>query len=99
LNAAATARASSEIQYESEQRRLQAGISTVFLVLERQTELIAARGRELQAQTDLNRAIANFRRATGETLQMHNISVNQGAHGREHRQSSASRNAGVSLFK
>jgi len=47
-------------------------------VLERQTELITARGRELQAQTDLNRAIANYRRATGETLQVYNISVNGG---------------------
>jgi outer membrane protein TolC len=78
LNAAAAARSSTEQQYESEQRRLQAGLSTVFLVLQRQTDLIAARGRELQAQTDLNRAIANFRRATGETLQVHNISINQG---------------------
>ena len=78
LNAAASARSTTEQQYDSEQRRLQAGLSTVFLVLQRQTELIAARGRELQAQTDLNRAIANFRRATGETLQVHNISINQG---------------------
>ncbi|HEX5734604.1 MAG TPA: TolC family protein [Blastocatellia bacterium] len=78
LNAAASARSTTEQQYDSEQRRLQAGLSTVFLVLERQTDLIAARGRELQAQTDLNRAIANFRRATGETLQVHNISINQG---------------------
>ncbi|HWP45287.1 MAG TPA: TolC family protein, partial [Blastocatellia bacterium] len=75
LNAAQAARSSAQLQFESEQRRLQGGLSTVFLVLERQTELIAARGRELQAQTDLNRAIANFRRATGETLQVHNISL------------------------
>ena len=77
LSAAASARSTTEQQYDSEQRRLQAGLSTVFLVLQRQTELIAARGRELQAQTDLNRAIANFRRATGETLQVHNISIDQ----------------------
>jgi HAE1 family hydrophobic/amphiphilic exporter-1 len=75
LNAAAAARASAELQYDSEQRKLQGGLSTVFLVLERQTDLIAARGREIQAQTDLNRAIANFRRATGETLTVHNIKV------------------------
>jgi HAE1 family hydrophobic/amphiphilic exporter-1 len=75
LNAAAAARASAELQYDSEQRKLQGGLSTVFLVLQRQTDLIAARGREIQAQTDLNRAIANFRRATGETLTVHNIKV------------------------
>jgi HAE1 family hydrophobic/amphiphilic exporter-1 len=77
LSAAAAARSSAELQFASEQRRLQGGLSTVFLVLERQTELISARGRELQAQTDLNRAIAEFRRATGETLQFHNISFSR----------------------
>jgi HAE1 family hydrophobic/amphiphilic exporter-1 len=77
LNAAASERASAMLQFESEQRRLQGGLSTVFLVLERQTEMIAARGREIQAQTDLNRALSNFRRATGETLQIHNISLKQ----------------------
>ena len=85
LNAAASARSTTEQQYDSEQRRLQAGLSTVFLVLQRQTELIAARGRELQAQTDLNRAIANFRRATGETLQVHNIAINPGERSYENR--------------
>ncbi|HEX8185891.1 MAG TPA: TolC family protein, partial [Blastocatellia bacterium] len=58
LRAAAVARSSAEQQFESERRRFEGGLSTVFLVLQRQTELVAARGRELQAQTDLNRAIA-----------------------------------------
>ncbi|MFN7930575.1 MAG: TolC family protein [Blastocatellia bacterium] len=75
LAAAAAARTSSEQLYNSEQRRLAAGTSTVFLVLQRQTELIAARGRELQAQTDLNKAIAEFQRATGSTFQAHNVVV------------------------
>lgn len=75
LAAAAVARRSAELQYESEQRQLRAGTTTVFLVLQRQTELIAARGRELQAQTDLNKAIAEFQRATGVTLSAHNVSI------------------------
>lgn len=75
LAAAAAARRSAELQYESEQRQLRAGTTTVFLVLQRQTELIAARGRELQAQTDLNKAIAQFQRATGVTLAAHNVSI------------------------
>ena len=75
LAAAASARNSSEQQYESELRRFQAGLSTVFLVLQRQTDLTAARGRELQAQTDLNKAIADFQRSTGSTLQVNNITV------------------------
>ncbi|MGA9769822.1 MAG: TolC family protein [Blastocatellia bacterium] len=75
LAAAASARSSSEQQYASEQRRFQAGLSTTFLVLQRQTDLTAAQGRELQAQTDLNKAIADFQRATGSTLQVNNITV------------------------
>jgi outer membrane protein TolC len=49
------------------------------LVLQRQTELLNARGRELQAQTDLNKAISEFRRATGTTLSTNNVSVTDGA--------------------
>jgi HAE1 family hydrophobic/amphiphilic exporter-1 len=75
LQAAAIARSSAEQLFESERRRLEGGLSTVFLVFQRQTDLVAARGRELQAQTDLNRAIADFQRATGSTLQVNNIVV------------------------
>ena len=45
LQAAAANRSAAEQQYTSEQRRFQAGLSTVFLVLQRQTDMIAARGR------------------------------------------------------
>jgi HAE1 family hydrophobic/amphiphilic exporter-1 len=75
LASAAAARASAEQLYESEQRQFRAGTTTVFLVLQRQNELIAARGRELQAQTDLNKAVAAFTRATGTTLTVNNIDV------------------------
>jgi outer membrane protein TolC len=75
LASAAATRASSEQQYESEQRQFRAGTTTVFLVLQRQTELLSARGRELQAQTDLNKAIAEFERATGNTLQANHVAV------------------------
>ncbi|HVQ35898.1 MAG TPA: TolC family protein [Pyrinomonadaceae bacterium] len=75
LAAAAASRSSAELQYESEQRQFRAGTSTTYLVLQRQTELLAARGRELQAQTDLNKAIADFQRATGNTLEANHVSV------------------------
>jgi outer membrane protein TolC len=75
LASAAATRSSAEQQYESEQRQFRAGTSTVFLVLQRQNELLAARGRELQAQTDLNKAIADFQRATGNTLTANNVAV------------------------
>jgi HAE1 family hydrophobic/amphiphilic exporter-1 len=75
LRAAGIARQASELQYQSEQRKLDAGQSTVFLVLERQTALTTARGNELRAQTDLNKAIAELQRATGNALTTQNIVV------------------------
>jgi outer membrane protein len=75
LRAAAVAREASEQQYQSEQRKLDAGQSTVFLVLERQTALTAARGNELRAQTDLNKAFAELQRATGNALSSNSIVV------------------------
>jgi HAE1 family hydrophobic/amphiphilic exporter-1 len=79
LASAAAARDAAEKLYESEQRQFRAGTTTLYLVLQRQTELLTARGRELQAQTDLNRAIAEFHRATGTTLTVNNITVSSGA--------------------
>lgn len=75
LQAAVATRASNEQQLSSEQRKLDAGQSTVFLVLERQTALTAARGMELKAQTDLNKAIADLQRATGNALSVNSIVV------------------------
>jgi outer membrane protein TolC len=75
LRAAVIARDASEQQYQSERRKLDAGQSTVFLVLERQTALTAARGNELRAQTELNKAIAELHRATGNSLTTHQIVV------------------------
>lgn len=75
LASAAATRSSAEQQYESEQRQFRAGTTTVFLVLQRQTDLLAARARELQAQTDLNKAISAFQRATGRTLEANQISI------------------------
>jgi HAE1 family hydrophobic/amphiphilic exporter-1 len=75
LRAAATARSASEQQYASEQRKLDAGQSTVFLVLERQTQLTTARGNELRAQTELNKAIADLQRATGNALEQNRVEI------------------------
>lgn len=73
LRSAAIARENSEKQYASEQRKLDEGQSTVFLVLERQTALTNARGQELRAQTELNKAIADLQRATGNSLRANNV--------------------------
>ncbi len=66
--ASVLARQSAEEQYASEERQFQSGTSTVFLVLQRQTDLITARTREVRAQADLAVAAANLDRATASTL-------------------------------
>jgi HAE1 family hydrophobic/amphiphilic exporter-1 len=80
LAAAAATRQSAELQYQSEERMFKAGTTTVFLVLQRQTDLLTAQGRELQAQTDLNKAVANLQRAIGTTMQANNVAM----HGETH---------------
>ena len=75
LRAAIATREYNEQQYASEQRRLDAGQSTVFLVLERQTALTTAKGNELKAQTDLNKSIADLQKATGNALNVNSIVV------------------------
>lgn len=78
LSSATSARAAAEQLSESEQRQFRAGTTTFYLVLQRQNELISARGRELLAQTYLNRAISEFQRATGTTLTANNVNVSDG---------------------
>lgn len=73
LASATASRAASEQLFDSEQRQFRAGTTTVYLVQQRQNDLLIAKSRELQAQTDLNKAIANFQRATGTTLTVNNI--------------------------
>jgi len=62
-------------QYDSEQRQFQAGTSTVFLVLQRQTDFISARSREVRARADLAESLANLDRATARTIDTYQISL------------------------
>ncbi len=73
LRAAAIARENSGKQYESEQRKLDAGQSDVYKVLERQTALMNAKSAELRSQTEVNKAIADLQRATGNSLKANNV--------------------------
>lgn len=75
LKAATDARRAAEKQYEGERRQFTAGTSTVFLVLERQTALVAAQGREIESQTNLRKVIANLRRVIGGTLDRADITL------------------------
>ena len=74
-DSAESARKFAEEQYASEQRQFQAGTSSVFLVLQRQTDLISARSREIRAKADVGRAAADLDRATAHTLEAQRIDV------------------------
>ncbi len=75
VEAAKNSRANAELQYQSEQRKFDAGQSTNFFVLDRQNALSAARGRELRAMTDYTKAVAELQRVMSTTLSSNNVSV------------------------
>jgi HAE1 family hydrophobic/amphiphilic exporter-1 len=75
LDAAALARKSAEEQYASEQRQFQAGTSSTFLVLQRQTDMINARNRETRAHADYAESLANLDRATARTIDARGIQM------------------------
>jgi outer membrane protein TolC len=74
-DAALLASRSAEEQYQSEQRQFQAGTSTVFLVLERQTDFISARSREVRARADLAESVASLDHATAAVMDTYDIKL------------------------
>ena len=93
---AAIARENTQKQYESEQRKLDDGQSDIYKVLERQTALSFARSNELRARTELNKAIADLNRATGNTLKVNDVETKRNEirlHNRIRRASRTSRYA------
>jgi HAE1 family hydrophobic/amphiphilic exporter-1 len=75
LDASNNAQRYAEEQYGSEQRQFQAGTTTVFLVLQRQTDLIAARTRQVRAEADLGEAKASLDRALSRTIEVQSIQL------------------------
>jgi outer membrane protein TolC len=75
LEAATSQRRYALEQYESERRRFDSGLSTVFLVLERQTAFVTSQALELRARADLNQSIAQLERAMGGTLEWHGVKL------------------------
>ncbi len=75
LEAARVAEKLAEEQYASERRRFDAGISTVFLVLERQSDLMIAHLRTAIAAATRQKSDVDFERAIGRTLDLHSIVI------------------------
>jgi outer membrane protein TolC len=64
-------------QYASEQRQFEAGTSSMFLVLERQTGVISARSNEVRARADLGKSIAGMDRALARVFEKYKIKLDQ----------------------
>jgi len=75
LAAARVSRRTAEAVYASEVRRFHAGVSTTFLVLQRQVQLEQARGLELQSQTQLNESVVELQRVSGTILSINGVTL------------------------
>ena len=73
--AATAGELAADAQYKGEQERYRAGLSTNFVVLQRQTDLSVARGTKVRALTDYNKALADLQRVTGMTLMSNNVQI------------------------
>jgi HAE1 family hydrophobic/amphiphilic exporter-1 len=75
FEAARAAELAADAQYKGEQERYRAGLSTNFVVLQRQTDLSVAKGNSVRALTDYNKALADLQRFTGTTLVSNNVQI------------------------
>jgi HAE1 family hydrophobic/amphiphilic exporter-1 len=75
IEAAQASRRYAEQQLEGEEKKFQAGLSVTFFVLQRQTDLAIARGSELRALADYNKAVAELQRVISTTLSSNSIEI------------------------
>ena len=60
---------------DAEQKKFELGVSTLFFVLQQQTNLAAAETNEIQALVNYAKALVTLDRATGQTLTHNNIEI------------------------
>jgi HAE1 family hydrophobic/amphiphilic exporter-1 len=77
LIAASAERAAAERVLQGEERKFTNGQSTTFFVLQRQVSVAAARGNELQAQTDLQEALVEIDRVGGTIFRRYGVDVSK----------------------
>ena len=64
-----------EAALEAEQKKLQNGVSTPFVVLQLQQKLTDARTAEIRALSDYNKALAQLALNEGSTLEKNHLGV------------------------
>jgi outer membrane protein len=75
IEAAQKARELAERNLEAEQKKFQLGTSTIRFVLEEQRDLAVAQSNEVSALVDFTKAKNDVDRATGKTLEVQNIRI------------------------
>jgi outer membrane protein len=75
IDAAQAGREAAEVQLRAEQDRFTAGLTTTFLVLTRQNDLMAAEQAEVNALTAYRRAQSDLARARGTLLRDRNVEI------------------------
>ena len=75
IDASKAAREYAEQQLDGENKKFAAGLSTTFFILQRQNELAVARGSELRAQADYNKAVAELQRVISTTLSSNSVEI------------------------
>ena len=75
LDSRRQARLYAEAALEAEQKKLENGKSTSFVVLQLQKNLTEARSGEIQALADYNKALADLARSEGSTLERRGVNV------------------------
>jgi outer membrane protein TolC len=75
IEAAQKARELAEKNLEAEQKKFQLGTSTIRFVLEEQRNLAVAQSNEVRALVDFTKSKNNLDRATGKTLEVQNIRI------------------------
>ncbi len=75
IDASRAAREYAEKQLEGEEKKFAAGLSTTFFILQRQNELAVARGSELRALADYNKAVAELQRVISTTLSSNSVEI------------------------
>ena len=79
--AAAKSRVLSEQTLDAEQKKYALGASTIFLVIQAQRDLAAARSTEVASQSSYANAQVGFYRATGQVLDQYNIALKEAYQG------------------
>jgi outer membrane protein TolC len=84
LDAAVQSRVLQEQSLEIEQEKYAVGLSTNYLILQYQSYVAQARSTEVAARGTYVKAREALERALGETLENHNISIEDAYRGRPH---------------